>query len=125
MHELSIAQGIIEIVDETARAHGIRAVRRVHVRIGELAGIDPEALYFAWESVTREGIARGSKLEIERTPGQAWCTDCGKTVPLKRYGDACPDCGGSLPTAEPKCASSTSFLMRNLRIIFKEYTLCA
>lgn len=94
MHELSIAQGIIEIVEETARAHGICAVRRVHVKIGELAGVDPEALLFAWESATREGIACGSELEIERTPGKAWCTDCGKIVPLKQYGDPCPDCGG-------------------------------
>ena len=94
MHELSIAQGIIEIVEETARAHGICAVRRVHVKIGEFAGVDPEALLFAWESATRDGTACGSELEIERTPGKAWCTDCGKTVPLKQYGDPCPDCGG-------------------------------
>lgn len=94
MHELSIAQGIIEIVDETARKHRIHAVRGVHVRIGELAGIDPDALDFAWKSVTLSGPARDAQLIIERTAGTAWCTDCGKTVPLKQYGNPCPECGG-------------------------------
>ena len=90
MHELSIAQGIIEVVEQTARKHCIHSVRCVHVRIGELAGVDPDALLFAWKSVTLTGLARDAQLAIERTPGTAWCTDCNKTVPLKRYGDPCP-----------------------------------
>ncbi len=94
MHELSLAEGIIEITEKTARKHNIAAVSCVRVSIGELAGVDPDALLFAWTSVTRNGIAKHSKLVIERTPGTAWCMDCSKTIPLAAYGNPCPDCGG-------------------------------
>ncbi len=94
MHEVSIAEGIAEVVEKTAAKNGITAISQVRVAIGELAGVDCDALFFAWESVAQTGLLRGAKLEIEHIAGSAWCTDCEKTVPLKRYGNACPFCGG-------------------------------
>lgn len=94
MHELSIAEGILEIVERTARANDVKRVKTVRVSIGELAGVDLPSLQFAWESVRRGGPAEGAALEIERPAGEAWCLDCEETVPLKRYGDPCPKCGG-------------------------------
>lgn len=94
MHELSIAEGILEIVERTARANDVKRVKTVRVSIGELAGVDVPSLEFAWESVRKGGPAAGARLEIERPEGRAWCLDCEDTVPLKRYGDPCPKCGG-------------------------------
>lgn len=94
MHEISIAEGIIDAVETTAKKHGLTHIKSVRVSIGELAGVDIDALRFAWTSVTQAGLACGAELEIERTPGQAWCVDCECNVPLVRYGDACPRCGG-------------------------------
>lgn len=94
MHEVSIAEGIAEVVEKTAAKNNITAISRVRVAIGELAGVDCEALNFAWESVAESGLLKGAKLEIEHIAGTAWCTDCEKAVPLKRYGNACPLCGG-------------------------------
>lgn len=110
MHEMSIAEGIIEIVERTAGRSGVTRVKEVRIEVGELAGVDISSLEFAWVSVTRGGPAEGSRLVIERPRGEAWCLDCAKTVPLTKYGDPCPVCGAfiSLPRAALKCASSTS-----------------
>ena len=94
MHEVSLAEGIAEAVTKTAVAEAIDRILCVRVAVGELAGVDSDALLFAWESVTREGILKDAKLVIERPAGVAWCMDCAKTVPLHQHGDACPDCGG-------------------------------
>ncbi|MEU0222561.1 hydrogenase maturation nickel metallochaperone HypA, partial [Streptomyces sp. NPDC006265] len=71
MHELSIATAIIERADELARADGTAAVSKVTVRVGELAGVVPDALGFAFE-VARDGTAlAGAHLVVEQIPAQA------------------------------------------------------
>ena len=99
MHEMSIAEGIIEIVERTAGRSGVTRVKEVRIEVGELAGVDIPSLEFAWVSVTRGGPAEGSRLVIERPRGEAWCLDCAKTVPLAKYGDPCPVCGATLQRA--------------------------
>lgn len=94
MHELSIAEGIIEVVERTAQQNGVARVKKVRIAVGELAGVDIPSLRFAWDSVTKMGVAQGAELEIERPLGQAWCMDCSVAVPLKKFGDPCPHCGG-------------------------------
>jgi hydrogenase nickel incorporation protein HypA/HybF len=94
MHEMSIAEGIIDIVERTAKQAGISRVKSVRISVGKLAGVDIPSLQFAWESVTRGGPAEGAALDIERPEGEAWCFDCSKNVPLKQFGEPCPFCGG-------------------------------
>ncbi len=98
MHEMSIAEGIMEVVERTARNHEVSRVKSVTIEVGELAGVDIPSLEFAWSSVTAAGPAAGAKLIIERPAGTAWCMDCSETVALHKYGDACPKCGGYLLT---------------------------
>ena len=99
MHELSIAEGVIEIVQRTAQPNHVNRVKSVRIAVGELAGVDIVSLRFAWHSVTQNGCAQGAELVIDRPPGKAWCMDCSLEVPLKRYGEACPHCGGYHLTA--------------------------
>ncbi|MBV7697822.1 hydrogenase maturation nickel metallochaperone HypA [Streptomyces sp. TRM70350] len=76
MHELSIATAIIERAGELARADGTDAVAAVTVRVGELSGVVPEALDFAFE-VARAGTALAdAKLVVESVPAHAWCEPC-------------------------------------------------
>lgn len=93
MHETSIAEGIVDAVAKTELAED-EEVTEVRVAIGELAGVDIDALLFVWESVKRNTLMSNSKLVIERPPGKAWCMNCAKTVDLHRHGDPCPECGG-------------------------------
>ncbi|CAM5664805.1 MULTISPECIES: hydrogenase maturation nickel metallochaperone HypA [Streptomyces] len=76
MHELSIATAIIERAGELARADGTDTVSAVTVRVGELAGVVPDALDFAFE-VARDGTALASaRLVVEQVLAQAWCGTC-------------------------------------------------
>ncbi|HOX90129.1 MAG TPA: hydrogenase maturation nickel metallochaperone HypA [Burkholderiaceae bacterium] len=93
MHEMSLAQSIVEIVERTAAANGGGRVSAVRLEIGALSHVEVEALRFCFDAVTRGGAAEGARLELDSPPGQAWCMPCGATVPLARLGDACPHCG--------------------------------
>ncbi|MGW0997820.1 hydrogenase maturation nickel metallochaperone HypA [Streptomyces sp. NPDC002523] len=76
MHELSIATAIVEQAEEIARADGAGDVASVTVRVGELAGVVPDALQFAFD-VARDGTAlTAARLVVEQVPAQAWCAEC-------------------------------------------------
>jgi hydrogenase nickel incorporation protein HypA/HybF len=93
MHEMALAESMLEIVLQTARGNDARRVTLVRLEIGALAHVEPEALRFCFDAVTRDSLADGASLEIQRTPGAAWCMPCGEIVPLAALGDACPVCG--------------------------------
>lgn len=94
MHEMSIAKASSRLSSAPQGRSRVTRVKEVRIEVGELAGVDISSLEFAWVSVTRGGPAEGSRLVIERPRGEAWCLDCAKTVPLAKYGDPCPVCGG-------------------------------
>ena len=94
MHEVSLAEGIIEIVGSTATRAGADTVTEVRVEVGELSNVELHALEFAFDSVKKGTVADSARLAIDRTEGAAWCLPCRKEVPLHRFGDACPLCGG-------------------------------
>ena len=60
MHELSIALSIVELAEEEARKADATSISKVEVEIGTMAGIDPDALLFAWDSVIQGTMARQS-----------------------------------------------------------------
>jgi hydrogenase nickel incorporation protein HypA/HybF len=93
MHEMSICEGILQVMEEQASTQQFKRVKSVWLEIGPLAGVEIEALRFGFDVVTRNSLAEGAKLEIIEMPGVAWCLECSKNVPIKQRFDACPDCG--------------------------------
>ena len=78
MHELSIAMAMIEQVEDILRKEGATGAAQVTAQIGELSGIEREALEFAF-SVAREGtMAANAALVIEPVKAAVLCGDCGK-----------------------------------------------
>ncbi|MEK4035206.1 hydrogenase maturation nickel metallochaperone HypA [Methylocystis sp. IM3] len=94
MHELALTEHIVDILEDEARKQGFSRVRVVRLRVGALAHVEPEALSFCFDAVSRGSIAEGAKLDIIRAPGEGWCLDCGKSVPLTERFGPCPGCGG-------------------------------
>lgn len=93
MHEMSLAEGVLQLVEETAQRESARRVKLVVLEIGRMSSVQPEALRFCFDAVTRGSIADGAALEIVDVPGSGWCMQCAATVPMEeRYG-ACPACG--------------------------------
>ena len=86
MHEMALAESMLEIVEQTARRNDAARVTLVRLEIGALSHVEPEALRFCFDVVTRASLADGARLEIQTTPGEAWCMPCGATVPLSRIG---------------------------------------
>jgi len=84
----------MQIIEEAAAREGFRRVKSVRLEVGELAGVECEALRFCFDAVTRGGIAAGCALEILQTPGEGWCLRCAAKTPLHRLFDPCPQCGG-------------------------------
>jgi hydrogenase nickel incorporation protein HypA/HybF len=99
VHELSIATAIVEQAAELARADGTESVSAVTVRVGELAGVVPEALDFAFE-VARDGTAlAAARLVVERVPARAWCEPCAEEFPVGMPPFFwCPVCDRPAPT---------------------------
>ncbi|MCF1709331.1 hydrogenase maturation nickel metallochaperone HypA [Tabrizicola sp. J26] len=93
MHEMSLAEGIREIIEDQARRHSFARVRHLRLEIGRFAGVEKEALAFAFDVVMRGSPAEGATLEMIDLPGRALCYDCGETVELADRLDPCPNCG--------------------------------
>ncbi len=94
MHEMSICEGIRSVIEEQAGIHGVEKIARVRVELGRFAGVEKEALHFAFEVVMRGSVAEGAELVTIDLPGPALCYDCMKTVEIDDRLAPCPDCGG-------------------------------
>jgi len=97
VHELSLAQAIIDRVSEDARQRGIRQVRRVTLRVGEWSAVLPDSLAFGFELLAQaagEPVA-GAQLVIHMVPAEGECPACGHRFPTGETGLRCPACGGS------------------------------
>jgi hydrogenase nickel incorporation protein HypA/HybF len=69
MHELSIAEELLNIITEKAQRAGIRKIVRIDLRIGEFSGVLPDALVFAFEMLSRDTMSEGARVEIEESEG--------------------------------------------------------
>jgi hydrogenase nickel incorporation protein HypA/HybF len=93
MHEMAIAESLLEIVETAARGNGAARVATVWVELGALSHVEARALAFCFDAVTRGSLAEGAALEILTLPGEAWCMPCGDRVALPKLGEPCPRCG--------------------------------
>ena len=93
MHELAIAQGILDISVDTAIKNQASRVIGVRVLAGELTGIVPEALAFGFDALAESTIAAGAKLSVVMVPLTGKCLDCTVEGLIDRYRFSCPECG--------------------------------
>jgi hydrogenase nickel incorporation protein HypA/HybF len=94
MHELSIAQSLIELACEAAERDGCQRVTRLFVRLGAMSGVVREALEFSFDLAAEDTLCAGAKLEIEETKIIVYCPSCEarKTI-SDGYILCCPTCG--------------------------------
>ncbi len=92
MHELSIAQALMTIVEGHARG---RRVTAVEVKVGHLRQVVPSALEFAFELVAEGTPAQGARLALDEVPAAGRCRDCGARTDFEGFPLACGACGSS------------------------------
>ncbi|MBL4762850.1 MAG: hydrogenase maturation nickel metallochaperone HypA [Gammaproteobacteria bacterium] len=93
MHEMSICEGVLLALEAEAKIHNFATVKTVWLEIGDLSSVEPEALHFSFDVVTRDSLADGATLKIVKVPGAAWCMQCSESVTIKQRYDECPTCG--------------------------------
>ncbi|HWR42749.1 hydrogenase maturation nickel metallochaperone HypA [Sporomusa sp.] len=93
MHELAIAQGVLEIALSTAASHGAGKVTGIKVLTGELTGVVPEALEFGFAALAEGTMAAGACLSISIIPLTGRCRDCGDEHRVDKYRFICSACG--------------------------------
>jgi len=69
MHELGIANSVLEAVEAEAKQRAAKPVK-VGLRVGELSGVEPDSLAFGFEALTAGTEWQGLELAIERTSGE-------------------------------------------------------
>lgn len=80
MHEYSIVASLIDRVQQEAAAHGASRIHRLHVKIGELAGVELDLLKTAFDTFRERTICDGAELAID-TVAAAWaCPGCDRIV---------------------------------------------
>jgi hydrogenase nickel incorporation protein HypA/HybF len=97
VHELSIATAVVSQVDEAVRDRGGGRVVSVRLRIGELAGVVPEALRFSFGLAGEGTVLADARLYVDTVPARARCAGCGRVsevgVPPMLW---CADCARPL-----------------------------
>lgn len=94
MHEVSLAGGILRLVEDAAVRESFSRVTLLRLSAPALAGVEVRALRFALEALSPGTVLDGARVDIEEPPGEAWCLDCGTSVEIAVRGDACPQCAG-------------------------------
>ena len=112
MHELSIAQHIVDIVEEAVRPEPGAQVARVVVRIGRMVAVFPESLSFCYGAITDGTALSGSALVVEEVPVRVLCRTCGETTELESFALRCGGCGG----VDLKVTSGDEMLVSHIEV---------
>lgn len=95
MHELSIAESILDAVRKELSSHPGARPMRVGLRIGELAAVDVDSLTFCFEAVLRGTEWESLQLDARVCPQRRICNDCGNEFAVVKYNSNCPACASS------------------------------
>jgi hydrogenase nickel incorporation protein HypA/HybF len=93
MHELSLMEAVRDQALEQAERHGGGRITAINLRIGSLAGVEPEALAMAFGVVMAGTAAAGARLHIEPVAAACWCGPCEADFPAADGVCECPVCG--------------------------------
>jgi hydrogenase nickel incorporation protein HypA/HybF len=95
MHELGIAQGILDIVQQYVPQEQAADVRSVKVRVGQLAGVVAESLEFSFQALIADTPWQTAQLQIHRVPTVAGCNTCNSQFEIEDIAFLCPTCGST------------------------------
>ncbi len=93
MHEVGIANSILEATRAEMARHSAARPLRITVRIGELAAVDPDSLQFCFAALTRGTELAALELKIEPCPRRNCCPACGAEFTVADYDFRCTQCG--------------------------------
>ncbi len=111
LHEASLAESILKIALEVAAENRAEKISAVGLKLGEMSGVEVEALSFSFDVLKKNTSAENAVLKINRVPITATCNKCGKNFSVRKYNFFCPECDGVL-------------ILKSGRELFVEYVDC-
>lgn len=100
MHEMSIAEGIVDIALHTLHENEGTLIHNITLKVGAMSGVEPSSLLFCFDAVTKETVAEGATLTIEMEPIRGRCLDCDTVFEVENYVFKCPACGSVVVNME-------------------------
>ncbi|MEP0847127.1 MAG: hydrogenase maturation nickel metallochaperone HypA [Phycisphaerae bacterium] len=94
MHELAIAQALVEMASAEAARAGAARVTRVTCRIGALCQVEEAMLTLAFESARIGTPCANARVRVEKSPLRARCRTCERDFDVLSWDWNCPACGG-------------------------------
>ena len=95
MHEFSIIENILTIVEETAEKEGLTSISKVTLIIGKMRQFVPETMSFAFEAASKGTIAESAALEMEFIPIKIHCNECGNEFIVNNHTYVCDKCSST------------------------------
>lgn len=95
MHELPVAENILEITLRHAKQADAVRVTDLYLVIGQLSSIIDDSLQFYWDIISKDTIAEGAELHFRRIPTQLTCRNCEHQFTPGDNDFACPNCQSS------------------------------
>ena len=92
MHEVSVMRNLLNSVEATADRERAERIDVIHLRIGEMAGINFESLEFAFEILSKGTKAEGGMLEYDKVELLVKCTECSHEFDPEELVFRCPEC---------------------------------
>jgi hydrogenase nickel incorporation protein HypA/HybF len=93
MHEMSIAQSIVDIVEKELTSHSVEKLKAVNIAAGKWAAVVPEQLTFCFSMITVDANMAGATLNIREVPLGYTCSACGEELTSGGMAIVCPKCG--------------------------------
>ena len=93
MHELSLAAGILQMLEQTRARDPFERVAHLRLEAGALSGVELSALRFALDAIAPGTCLEHAKIDIDEPAATAWCKPCGQSVAIRSRLDPCQVCG--------------------------------
>jgi len=94
MHEMPVTQNLLAATLDEAKKHNATRVTRLKVRVGEMAGFNPECIAFYFPVLAKDTVAADATLEFEVEKVKARCSSCGTEFIPEENVFICRGCGG-------------------------------
>ena len=116
MHELPVMKSVLDVCLKHAETNNVKKIVTIELKVGELSDLEPEWMQNYFSFVSKDTIAEGATLKIERTPLIMQCEACSESfhVNIKEMKEIeCPQCKGK----KVKYVSGREYRVENMEVI--------
>jgi hydrogenase nickel incorporation protein HypA/HybF len=92
MHEMSLVQNIIDIVEQEMDRHSVEKLKAIHLAVGRMSAVVPEQLKLCFEILTSQTRLAGTALTIRMVPLTYQCGNCHQEFTSEGITGNCPSC---------------------------------